>query len=454
MISASTPYDIRIESVLVSAERFGGHTFQISASVIEINIYEHIDLAYLTGTILITDSGNMMNLIQFRGSERIVTKVKIHGDESALPVTKTFIVKSVIRAAASGDTSQTIELHVIEEHAYRNDFTLTSEVYKGSGEDIISAILYDQLGKESVTPKSLNEFPEWGGSNQTGMKYVVPNIRPLDAVREIKNKITNHNGMPFFVYSTFYDDNIVITELEQIMSKIIGRDFWPYVYDQSRIRKFIEESVPAQAFGIEGYSMKNLNDQTKLAKGGHFNSSYTHFNINQNPAIDQSLTYDLKIGEVFDDMVNKNIIKYSQKAKPFDDEVVFGNEPMIDVGGTVSGMIADRQFIGYNSIHEDTQAGARLRETSSMVRHMLVKSPIDILVPGWNFLGREVHKTIGNTITAKFLKNDPDVTELDYADSRIDQVRSGEYIIYAARHIISLNQYKIALTCTKLANYE
>ena len=68
-----------------------------------------------------------------------------------------------------------------------------------------------------------------------------------------------------------------------------------------------------------------------------------------------------------------------------------------------------------------------------------------------NFFKRNNNQSIGNKISLAFAGNMP----ADYTtnqDHLIDKKKSGEYLIYAARHQFSGNFYNVNLTCAKLGN--
>jgi len=458
-VQASTPYDVVIDSVVISAQRFNGKTFEIKNNVIEINIFEHMDLPYLTGSILISDSSGIIDGVNIKGSETVVVKIRVKGDPSAKTVTKTFVIDKVSNAKASGDSSQTIDLHITENHKYVNDFMSISKAYSGSPESVIQQIMYDNLKKRVLTPGMLGWIPQWGGSGQAQIKYIIPNISPIDGIDVIKHKMYNMNGLPFYVYSTLYDDNLVLTDLESIFLKDPGSKFNAYWYDQGRVRKHISSSIDDQAFEISGYSMFDNQDQRKISKEGKFNSQFMYADISYPITGDRSNYVDVKLSEVFDSLVKSGIIAYYQKDKTFDPDGEYSisdkhdNFRLADLDIKIPRFFCSETNNGINNIYEDTESGYKLRESSEMIRKLLVKDPINIQVPGWNFLGRERHKTIGNRILLEFLKNDPAVMDPNYSGSRHDRKRSGDYIIYAARHIIAPDNYKIALTCTKVGNY-
>ena len=60
-----------------------------------------------------------------------------------------------------------------------------------------------------------------------------------------------------------------------------------------------------------------------------------------------------------------------------------------------------------------------------------------------------VHFTIGNLVKVLFPGNYTDTDD----DMLIDPKKSGDYMIYSAKHTFTLENYHISFECTKLANY-
>ena len=67
-----------------------------------------------------------------------------------------------------------------------------------------------------------------------------------------------------------------------------------------------------------------------------------------------------------------------------------------------------------------------------------------------NFIEGIEHLTIGRIINLQFISNFIGANE--EADVSIDRKKSGEYLIFSARHMMKKEQYNIGLSCIKLAN--
>ena len=92
---------------------------------------------------------------------------------------------------------------------------------------------------------------------------------------------------------------------------------------------------------------------------------------------------------------------------------------------------------------------------SKSLKNFMTKTPIIIQVRGQDFITHDEnaesvsHYTIGNVIRILFKDNSSD----DVDAPRFDRKKSGDYIIYAARHMIKAERYDVSLLCAKLASY-
>ena len=453
-IVANSPNDIQIVSVLVESERLDT-AFEIALNVVEINIYEHIDLPVVTASILIADSSNIFELVNFQGAERITIKLKLYGDPRAVEVEKVFVTNKIENSVPINDMGETILISLIEDHGYLDKMSVISKAYSGKPEKIIETILKDRLDKDVSTPKTLGENPNWTGSIQAPMKIVIPNWNALRAVRWLKDRAHTRDGLPLFVYSTLFDDKIVVTDLESIMNpeKIINKD-QKYVYSQAYNRQSSTKSVEEQSYNIQQYVISGDYENTlKLGEAGGISSNYSFIDLNSSEP-ESTTNVDVRIDDIFENMVNKNIISQTQSGKSYDDEFVIGNKKLLEYSPSViTQIVSGGTYDEFSNYYEDFGLDQhRLKGVSNSVRQNLVKSPINISVPGWNFLGRDTHKTIGNQIDLFFLKNDPNITEQASITTAEDKKKSGVYVIYAARHTITRERYDITMTCTKIGN--
>lgn len=443
-VTTNSAYDVKVESVLIETERLA-KSYDVVRNISEINIYEHLDLPYLTGTILLIDSSNIFNLINFQGTERVTLKLKMNGDDRSKTVTKRFVVTEILGAAPSGDTSETLTLSIIEDIAYQSRLMTLSKAYRGKPEIIIAALLQDSLQKKVDVPRGFQ------GTIVPPMKVVIPAMQPLDAARWMKNRLVSENGMPFFLYSTLNAPNLFLTDLEYLLNEPVMNANRAYTFGQAFTRATTGLSVDQQARVIESYRLTHSENMFRMARDGVLNSTYYFVDtIKDKDSRDASVK--INMAETLEMMVKKGIIPRDQAEPIYDKEFKIGDKKIEEYTPSVITQISTsgsyQNFANYYESEDINQQ--KLKAQARAIRYYMLKSPIEIIMPGFDYLGRGPNITIGRQIRCDFLKNDPNI--LHSRDYPLDKKRSGNYIIYACRHIIQPQQYKVSLTCVKLGN--
>ena len=79
---------------------------------------------------------------------------------------------------------------------------------------------------------------------------------------------------------------------------------------------------------------------------------------------------------------------------------------------------------------------------------ILQKAPLTISIDGLDFINSNSHFTIGNNLKIEFLNS---VVDND-TSNRIDVKKSGNYLIYSARHIFKKERYDLVMTGVKMGN--
>jgi hypothetical protein len=437
-LTTSSAYDVKIESVLLTADRFT-QRYELAPSIAEINVFENLDLPYLTGSMLLSDTSDLLNKIGFRGTERVSIKVKINGDDTAKSVTKEFIVVD-IKVVPTHDMGEMLRLNLLEDFAYRDRMITVSKAYTGKPETIIAKIIKDKLGRDLVVPL------DFQGSVVPSMKVLVPNMSPLDAARWVKDRLVSTNGMPFYLYSTLNGPKLFLTDLEYMLAQPTRNTGSPYSYGQAFNRWSAMSNVLVQARNIESYTLPSSENMLKLIDNGTVNSTYDFIDtVKSGDPRSGQVKVDMK--EVLDRMVSSGIISRDQTA-PIYDQAFTADDTTPSV---LSQIASSNSFSNHANYYESDDINLqKLKSVGRAVRHYLFKSPLEISMPGFEFLGRGDNTTIGRQIALSFLKNDPDI--LTNETEVLDQKRSGKYLVYACRHVIRPEKYSVALSCTKLGD--
>lgn len=444
-VSSSSAYDIKIESVTLTAERLGSTSWELAPSIAEINLFENIDLPYLTGSLMLSDTFDLMNKIGFRGTEKISIKAKINGDDTSKVIEQKMIVTD-IKIVATSDMGEMILVNLIEDYAYANKLITVSKAYSGKPEEIIAKIFKDTLNMEVNVPDEFTSSPI------LPMKVIIPNMTPLDSVRWIKDRLVTENGFPFFLYSTINSDKPFLIDLEYMLQQAPRNSDRPYAYGQSFNRWSSANNVFEQARNIESYNLPKAENMIKLAEQGALHSAYQFVDtVNGKFVGDDIIKFNIQ--EVMDKMVDLGILDETQRAPIYDDQFTFNDKTFEDyTPSAISQITSSNTYADYINYYEANDiAQQKNKVISRAIRYYLLKSPLEIVMPGFDFLGRGENTTIGRQIMLQFLKNDPNILS-DNVDQPLDTKRSGRYLIYAARHIIRPERYAVAMSCVKLAD--
>jgi len=439
----SSPHDIKIVSVLVTSDRFE-EEYELVRNVTEINIYEHLDKPYLLGSIMIADSSNLLNRIGFLGTEKITISLKINGDERSLVKTKVFVVTDVGGVSPVNDVSEAISLNIIEEHAYASRLVTMSKAYNGKPENIISQIMFDGTSRRVDVPDDFSE------SASPEMKVIVPSITPIQAATWVRNRMITEIGSPFFLYATFNGPNLFLKDLDRmLLDKPINEDR-PYVFGQAYVNQSVFKPIPEQARVIETYKLANSENMFKMAAEGVLNSNHQFIDtLNTESTADQSIVVAMK--DVIEQLKNRGILSRDQVQPIYDDKFTI-NGKRIDEYNTapIKQIVTSNTFTDYANYYETENIDQqKLRAYSYALRHYLLKSPLEITMPGFDFMGRGDDITIGKQVSLQFLKNDPAILDDDGQDA-LDPKRTGNYVIYSLRHIIRPERYTVSMSCVKL----
>jgi hypothetical protein len=447
--SPESANSLTIEKVIVTADRLGDRSYEIQTFTNEIAIYEHIDLPYLTGKMILADSRDLNTIINFQGTERIEITVSIPDEYASKTVTKKFMVTHVENVTPTNDTSEVMILSLIEEHAYFSYVNAFSKSYEGKIEEIIPKVLSDKLSIDEI------DVAEGLESRQKPIRVVIPYWTPLDTVRWLKDRATTIDGLPFYLYSTLNNERLVLTDLEKILQSTIpeGEE---YRYGQAFTQDAQESNnLNKQAKIIENYELPKTNDGLRMFRDGFVNSQYNFIDTLSN----QSLTSDgtkYTDARALKELEDKGLLS-REDGDVFDEYLEFDDTYATSYTSSVISSIVttgtyDDGFLNYHEERFPIEHKEN-KVRSSIYRNYLLKNPLNIVLPGRDFLGANA-KTVGKKMNVRILKNDQSIYEANEGVSLEDITdfkRSGEYIIYSIRHVMAVNDYRVSLTVARLS---
>jgi hypothetical protein len=443
-----------IQQVDFTTERFPEEIFDLTTSVVELNIFENIELPYLTASLAMMDDVAFKTTIGIKGSERVAIHIK--ATSSSNTIIKKFMVTGIAKEISVNERTDVRVLTLIEEHAYLSAIQKISEAYTGVPENIIENILSSHLDKQLAYNNENFDVQNFAAQNK--MKVIIPQWPPLEAVDWLRDRMSTENGSPFFLFATLRNDDIHLDDLSTLINTTAWNVNTPYTYAQSSHNLFAApdnaDTQIRQLFHVKSYAASSIESTLRLSQSGALGASYDVFNLTSGAetqdgfhsgrdTINQfmiDLGYDPADGIAFDDNL----------------EIGVANKGLLNIGSyrskVFSSVVASRQFYdedgsqlaGYHD--ENGNAGLyKLKIKSAALRSLLMNNVFTISVPGQPYL-LDPLAGVGSTIMLDYAMPTTDPTN----NTQIDPDRSGKFLVYKARHKFVDGIYDTQMDIVKL----
>ena len=184
-------------------------TIDITELVSEINIFQSIQVPFITGNILIVDAIGLLNSLFIIGNELITVRYMTLGlDGKRISQQISFFVTSIDKIEKeSNNTVYGLTLGSL--HFVANSSTKISQAYTGSSSDIIKNIFENQL--------KLNEEDYYIEKTPDSLKVIIPNLSIAETLMFITRRAQGENGTPCFVFE-YLDGSMGFASLEKLYS--------------------------------------------------------------------------------------------------------------------------------------------------------------------------------------------------------------------------------------------
>lgn len=400
--------------------------------ITDFEVYEHMDKPYVTGKVVVADAQRIYERFDFQGGETFTVQIQRDQNESIQPIKKTFIVDEVLHVSKANETSQALVLHLVEDIGFMDTLQNVNKSYKGQPQEIISAIAKDYFKKDVINNAE--------DDTQNTMNVIVPNLSPIEAMSWIKNRATNKDGYPFFLFSTFALNKLMFYDLGSMLSQNAINPETPYTYSQS-----VElGGGPQRLFQIFDYKVKNVEDLSSIINAGYVGANHSFYDITS--AKSANIKFD--VHKDFYDNADK--LNKRQSLPLVSPNLKYNEKSISDYESrNINNIFAAKSFEDNKTLTEDNKIGDHKKKiVSNAMKHLLTKSPIEIIVNGREFLNGSSNYTIGNNIKIVFKANQD-----DNPSTKIDRKMSGDYLIHSARHVFAKEKCYSILLVTKIANY-
>ena len=196
--------DVSVEKIILKSEQ--GGSVDISSLVMHVDLYEDLTSPILKGQMKVVDAIGFRTHLPLLGTESVEISFKTPGIGSKLITTRLDVMSMTGRTKKLDDRSEIYELGLRSRNHFYNESRRVSRAYEGKISDMVAQIAKEYLPEVNV------EVEETRGN----YKFVIPNLRPLDAIRFLSTKAVSAQGP--------HDSNYILFEtLGSLVFASIGR---------------------------------------------------------------------------------------------------------------------------------------------------------------------------------------------------------------------------------------
>lgn len=396
-----------------------GVSVDIRNLMVEMNIYEDIFSNYLSGTITISDSLDLINNIPLVGEENLVIEYHTPTIDSKLGhISNRFAVYKISDRALNADKSQMYILHFMSVEAFVDMHIKLGKSYKGNLSKIAARLFTDndalgasdEIAKKSVFEETANAY-----------QFVVPGWSPMKAINWIAARSVSRD----FKTSNylFYQDNFKYNFVS-IDSLIVKPSTMKFVYTNINVKQLEKNQLPGfSAYNIVRHAINDVVfDISDRMLHGAYASKLVVYDILSKKVYNQELDYIKDFGKT------KHLNKF-----PFNSSKITRN-PLSHIiyYPTHQGM--------FDEFGIDDPEMWVLQRSSLM--NQIESHKTEITVPGRSdyYVGMTIDYVF-NTVQHHDKKNgDKDAVE---------NYHSGKYLVSAINHRFSRNEHECILSLVK-----
>lgn len=405
--------DVNIDKcVLTSANG----TFQdITAQVMRIQFFEDIFSPFLSGSIVLKDALDFLNLFPLRGEEylqlRISTPTLPRGN-----IEGTFHVYKMSDRTKLGDRVAAYELNFISIESLSDTNKRISKVYSGKISDIVGPFVMDKIDGLESSKQFVVE------NTRNTIKYISNFWSPVKNLSFLAENAISESQSPSFL---FFEnrDGFNFRSLEKL-------------YKGDPIIEFTNDRYTRDNFPVGGNALNILEDYKRI----------TDFDI--------PTTYDY-MDRLRSGMLASKLMSYDSTKKTytvrnyiaasrFDTQVHLNPNPLFTRAAPLRSnsmqILFPRAFETFTSFGDTTNAKI-VQERISFLK-MAEAQKMTITVPG------RCDYTVGMTCNVRLQQTKP-ITQTDTQDMMVDKILSGKYLMAAINHIITPEGHECVMELVK-----
>ena len=445
-----------------------GVSADISKIIAEINIFEDIFSTSLTGSIIISDTNNLVDNMPIIGQEYISLRITTPSmEQDAIDFTENvFCVYEMGGRTPAGTNSEVVELKICSPELLRNERTRISKSYEETADQIVKSIMENE--KYINTKKDLYLEPTLGIR-----KILSPNYHPYKLIQRLtresmsaKNDSPHYlffediNGFHFRSLQSLYDDGI---QGEFHFGDKGSDEVYTSSSDAGKLvqayKRMINFSVPSKnnsIFDIKGgmlgsklimHDIYNKKYQTSTFSYFDDHDKYERLEENSSPKYNNVLIDEENtVGNFTDSRIHLHPTsvttddrdaQYTKLPPPTVDELV---EQGVDRGLARAAVDEEEKRVEEDPDFMSNRADKWLLQRQQRIHELNNGMTINMSVHGNTTL------TVGQVISVSL-----PVFGVDHEDTRISKHQSGLYLINKLRHTFNppTRTHTVSLQATK-----
>ena len=433
----STP--VEFQEIIINSKSFPTK-IDVKEVVTNIEIYEHLEKAYLTAVMSVVDADDIISGSNISGGETVIIKIKSTRPKTR-PVRKKFYIDKMTTSQKTSSNVEFYVFHLVEDIAFLSSLKNVNKSYSGTPQAIIENIFKEiKSDDEDTLEKTIESSSQ---TDQNSMKVIVPNMSPLDAMSWIKDRACTSKGYPFYLMSTLVDDNLVFVDLETMLKKGSLNPEVPFIYGGDIAGGNDLPIGTSSRRVILGYKSSNTENLLSLIKKGLIGAEYQFINPTSNK---KNTTVDFNVEEVTKKLSED--LKVDEETSPYPKDYTFSKQKsrIIARAGTTNPY--KKGIKSYREVDNEDEGQYKKDIMRESFDSLLKKNPLTILVNGVDFLDGDTHTTIGKLIDIRFTRNLAPQRDNYYYDNK----KSGAFLIYSAKHSFTPEDYVISFSCVKVDN--
>tara|TARA_B100001248_G_scaffold254357_1_gene232630 strand:+ start:4624 stop:5976 length:1353 start_codon:yes stop_codon:yes gene_type:complete len=438
-LSIESQIEIKITEAVISSDRTPV-SVDIKNLISDFEIYENIVNPYLTANIIFVDQENIVQDMDLQGGEKLTFSF-YHVEEmnKGVEIKKEFVIDSIKEISKAGERDEVVRIHCTEFIGLISSLQNVNRVYTGAPSEIIAKIMSEFLNRDLI---------QIGNDSLKDMKVIIPNMHPIEACQWLIKRTLTKEGFPFFLFSTIGVDNLILKDLGTMLSQQPINKKIPYFYAPSLVTTKSIQSY----YAIQDYEYSDTENLIGLIREGLVGAKYNFYSTLT--ALEDPIKFNVD-RNVFKRLAQQNSIganntRYNYAPDYRFNDIAFQEYESKNISSINSSGAYTTKDSVFKSYHEESTKGSNIKKViEKSLRGFLGKTPLRMTVRGRDFVTADNNYSIGKTIRINFLDTNPLV---DTNAAKLDEKKSGDYIIVEARHNYRIEKFDTTLLCAKIGS--